>query len=58
MVGATQFHVDFEAVFDHPTRNINNFSSMAANNESSYTQVWDDSILVNSWDDALEEYKV
>ncbi|KAH7356662.1 hypothetical protein BKA65DRAFT_211789 [Rhexocercosporidium sp. MPI-PUGE-AT-0058] len=30
---------------------------MASNSNASHSQIWDDSSLVNSWNDALEEYK-
>ncbi|KAG4429925.1 hypothetical protein IFR05_014586 [Cadophora sp. M221] len=30
---------------------------MASNSNVSHSQIWDDSSLVNSWNDALEEYK-
>ncbi|EPE35945.1 hypothetical protein GLAREA_05283 [Glarea lozoyensis ATCC 20868] len=30
---------------------------MASNNQASHAEVWDDSMLVNSWNDAVEEYK-
>ena len=31
---------------------------MAPANDSSQAEIWDDSALVNSWNEALEEYKV
>jgi hypothetical protein len=29
-----------------------------SNKNASHEEIWDDSALVNSWNDALEEYKV
>jgi hypothetical protein len=31
---------------------------MASQNHMSHEEMWDDSLLVDSWNDALEEYKV
>jgi len=31
---------------------------MATQKHASHAEIWDDSMLVNSWNDALEEYKV
>ena len=31
---------------------------MATQKEVSHAEIWDDSMLVDSWNDALEEYKV
>lgn len=31
---------------------------MAPKNNISHAEIWDDSALVDSWNDALEEYKV
>jgi len=31
---------------------------MATRENTSHAEIWDDSMLVNSWNDALEEYKV
>jgi hypothetical protein len=31
---------------------------MASNGNVSHAAIWDDSLLVNSWNEALEEYKV
>jgi hypothetical protein len=31
---------------------------MASNGEASHKAIWDDSALVDSWSDAVEEYKV
>jgi hypothetical protein len=33
-------------------------SEMASNRNTSHAEIWDDSLLVNSWNEALEEYKV
>jgi hypothetical protein len=31
---------------------------MVSNGNESHAEIWDDSALVDSWNDALEEYKV
>lgn len=31
---------------------------MATNGKASHAQIWDDTALVDSWDDAMSEYKV
>lgn len=31
---------------------------MASNGKTSHKAIWDDSALVDSWNDAVEEYKV
>lgn len=59
----------FDLVQLHPTfsskqakKPYNNTKSsqlvMASNGEMSHAEMWDDSALVDSWNDAVEEYKV
>lgn len=58
-----QFSVLFIHLFFHrPDRRIDGIKSKIAAMESetapSHDEIWDDSALVNSWNEALEEYKV
>jgi hypothetical protein len=43
--------------FPNLTRNTNT-EDMAPKDTASHAEIWDDSALVDSWNDALEEYKV
>jgi hypothetical protein len=41
-----------------PIQNSTNEAMAPSNKTHSHEEIWDDSALVDSWNDALEEYKV
>jgi len=49
------YHPRVQHIFARMSRTRDNTTAM---NKMSHSEIWDDSLLVNSWNEALEEYKV
>jgi hypothetical protein len=51
-------HKTKPSILDIANLAIERLSHTMASNGKSHNEIWDDSLLVDSWNEALEEYKV